>query len=348
MPSIRLDELEVWSKLGKNMHNKSGQLLLAKGTTLEPAFIERLQALGFEEVFLEDEVEVPRPHFLQPNQALVEVLSICEQSIDELMVRINAGLKPNISEVKAATNVLFDEVAKTNNVLQQLRTLRETDRYTLQHSVAVSIISMKIGQLLSMNDESLRRLTLAGMLHDIGKSRVPINILNKPGPLSVAEREEMNKHPQYGYQVLRAIDFEDHAVELAVLQHHERLDGHGYPMHFPSEKLHDFSKIVAVADIFDAMTSDRVYRPRVSPFEAADELKSLSFGQIDPKITRKFLGYIINITPGEAVILNTGESAEIVMVDTTEPNRPLVRVGDVFINLKEHRNLFIKEMIQPA
>lgn len=345
MPIIRLEELELWSKLGKNMYNNDGQLLLSKGAVLEPGLIDRLQALGFNEVYMEE--DKPSSGNGEPaNQHVEQVFRFCEQSMDEFFSRVNTGVKPNITEVKEAANFLYDEVIQTNNILSQLQALRKVDKYTLQHSVAVSIICLKIGQILKMREDDLRRLSLAGMLHDIGKSKVPLSILNKPGSLTDAEREVMNKHPQFGYEMLKMIDIGDRAIELAVLQHHERLDGKGYPLHFPSEKLHDFARIVAVADIFDAMTSDRVYKPRVSPFQAADELRTMSFGHIDPKITRQFLSYIINIAPGEGVILNNGQAAEIVLVDTAEPSRPLVKVGESFINLKEHRELFIRELMQ--
>lgn len=344
--------LPIGSKLAKSIFSSSGQLLLRQGTFVAPSIIERLLQRGITEVFLtdsesngSDKIQASNPANTIRNQQLNMAFQYAQKVFHDFTERIKTGVKPDVDDVERAVGCLCDEVVATNNVLEQLCQLREIDNYTLQHSVAVSLLSMKIGHLLKVPDDRLRKLGMSGLLHDIGKEMVPPKILNKSGPLTKAEWEIMSQHPLYGQSILQKIEFTDEFVELVVLQHHERIDGSGYPFHNEAATVHNFSRIVAVADVFDAMTTDRVYRPRTNPFMAADELIKQTFGPLDPGITNVFLNYLINLSHGKRIRLNTGEIGEVVMIERNEPNRPIVKIGKALIDLRVNRNLFIEEIV---
>ena len=249
------------------------------------------------------------------------------------------------SEVHDAITIIYPEVLHSHNILHCLQGLKQQDDYTFAHSVSVCVLSVKLGQLMGIPEAKLQHLGIAGLLHDMGKAKVPLDILNKPDKLTDQEFDEIKKHPVYGFRIVRDIELHDRSVELAVLQHHERMDGTGYPLRLGAEKLHLFSSIVAVADVFDAITSERYYRPRFELLAAMEEITRKPSGYLDPIVSQKLVQYVQSMVPGEDVMLNTGEIASIVMVFDNEPLRPLVRVDERFIDLREQRHISIENRL---
>jgi HD-GYP domain-containing protein (c-di-GMP phosphodiesterase class II) len=172
---------------------------------------------------------------------------------------------------------------------------------------------------------------------------ISLDIINKPGPLDDKEFKEIKKHPVYGYQIVNEIKLEDQDIPQAVLQHHEHQDGNGYPLGIRGDRINSFARIIAVADVFDALTSDRAYRPRMPLLQAVDIIIKSSCGQLDPLASRRLLSYVLDITTGEKVILSTGEEATVILKNEVDPARPLVRIGDNFLDLKTNRDVFIKD-----
>lgn len=354
MHKVKLSSIGEWSRLGQDIYSPSGQLLLMKGTDLDPSVIKKLLALGFDEVYLvKDEPEqeacsVEKEGPLLPvhsYNSLQEAIKVGQEAMRRLIAAVSAGRSVNSQEIEEAIELLYPEVLASHNVLVQLRNLREKDEYTLQHSVAVSALCIKMGQSLKMSEKAIKKVGLAGMLHDLGKCWISEEILNKPGPLTDEEIQEMSRHPMHGYQILKSNTPVDPEVEIAILQHHERVDGTGYPFQYNASFIHPYAKIIAVADVFDAMTSDRVYHNKVSPLQAAEEIRRGAYSQLDAAIVYCFLDYLVNLSPGDKVMLNTGEIAEIILVDKGEPSRPLVRMNDQFIDLKIDRKRTILEII---
>ena len=218
-------------------------------------------------------------------------------------------------------------------VLRRLLKVKKSDVYTFNHSLNVSVIATLLGQWLGLNGDALNRLALAGLLHDIGKARVPAAILSKPGALTADEMAEMRKHSIYSYQLLGSIHGLHPDIGQGVLQHHEREDGRGYPLGLMGSQIHLFGKIIAVADIYDAMTSDRVYRRHVSPYHVAELIAQDSFGKLDTRVAQTFLANIANSFTGNVVRLSTGETGEVVYINPQNPTRPIVRVGNKCLDL---------------
>lgn len=251
----------------------------------------------------------------------------------------------NEHELVNDTKKLFAENATGITMMNMLLSMREIDDLTYAHSVNVAITSRVLGGWLGFSEEDLDVLTLAGLLHDVGKCAVPNNILQKPASLTTEEYEVMKKHPVLGYDLLYTEDI-DMRIKLAALQHHERCDGSGYPYGTKQSQLEPFSMIVSIADVYDAMTADRVYRDGICPFDVIAEFQQNSFTLFHPQYIMIFLSRIADSYVNAGVILSDGSRGKILMTNSNALTRPLVQLDSgVFIDLRDRTDLYIKSII---
>jgi len=341
---IRL--LPLGAKLGQDIFTSGGLLLLSKGKILDAALVRKLVSQGIIDVYLEhlepgmlDESS----QFMDKDESeLREVINYSRAVVGEVLDQVRSGRPIEYDVLEDATDVIYSEVVNTNNIFRQLIALRDKDEYTLQHSVAVGALGVKICQLLNWPESKAKHVGVAGILHDIGKAQISDSIINKPGSLSEIEWAEMKRHSQYGYEILKNDCSVDPQVQMAVLQHHERINGKGYPLRLRDRQIHPYAKIIAIADTFDAITSDRSYQKPMSVFSAADELlKDAYRGGLEVETILIFVDYLLDMAPGEKVVLNTGEEAEIHLLNRNEPNRPLVRTSEGFVDLVRNREICI-------
>ncbi|XEC96428.1 HD-GYP domain-containing protein [Paenibacillus tarimensis] len=227
------------------------------------------------------------------------------------------------------------------DVVSMLLLLNTKDDYTYQHSVQVGMLSYYIAKWLDYDEHTALRIGKAGFLHDIGKSKIDLNILNKPGKLTEEEFEQIKQHPLFGYEIINN-SFRDDLIALAALQHHERMNGTGYPNGMSGERIHPAAKIVAVADIYSAMISTRVYREKRDLMFVLKELHRMSFHDMDPLTTHTFIRHMVPNFIGKTVELQSGAKGIIVMTNTSDFFRPLVRVNDKFVDLSSDHSDEIK------
>ncbi len=343
-----INDLPMWAVLGQDVYTPEGQLLLVKGTVIKPYMVSKIIASGVLEVYVEgEEPEPSRTPVRKPGNNLDRAFLVGQIIVNDIIEQVRSGRPIDRNDLEEAVNIFYPEVINTGNMFTQLWALRSKDEYTMQHSIAVGAFGVKICQLLNLPEKIAKQVGMAGMMHDIGKVRIPDTILNKSGALTEAEWDQMKKHPQYGYEILRSSGDVEHEIQLAVLQHHERLDRRGYPLNLSPNIIHLFSRILAIADSFDAMTSERVYRKPLSVFAAAEELMADAYkGKLDPRIVILFVDYIVDMTPGQKVLLNTGQIAEVILSNKSEPTRPLVRVDSEFVNLGLKRNVWIEDFVR--
>jgi len=255
--------------------------------------------------------------------------------IQDLYERVSYRRAIPILDIKTHILPIIQHTVKHTDLFTLLSWLKSSDDYTYRHMVAVSILSTLIGKWLQLNETELQDLTMAAILHDVGKINIPLEILNKPGALTPEEFEIVKQHTKDGYELIKATSGTTMRQALVALQHHERQDGSGYPLELRSDNIDLYSRIVAVADVFHAMSSERVYR-NASPFYTLlNELYQFAFGKLDAKIVRLFLDRLMQALVGNEVLLTDGRRAIIVMINSHDPIHPLVRVGDAFVDLSK-------------
>ncbi|WP_022850749.1 HD-GYP domain-containing protein [Limisalsivibrio acetivorans] len=252
-------------------------------------------------------------------------------------------------DTSAAMDMVSDLVMfslKSPHIFSCMTRLKDFDDYTYVHSLNVSILAISIGRRLGKSPEELDRLGLAGLLHDAGKMRIPEKILNKPGKLDAREFEYMKKHPELGYDIVKKSGrnvSED--VLVSILQHHEKADGTGYPGGLYGRQISSFAKIVSIADVYDAITSDRVYNQRRSPSEALKLIFSGSGTHFDKTLVKFFIN-IMGIYPvGTLTLLDSDELAVVFKQEGEDIMRPKVivvtdkegkQIDPVIFDLKEN------------
>lgn len=203
--------------------------------------------------------------------------------------------------------------------------LEQHDHYTYMHSINVALLGTLLGLELNYTPQQLQDLALGALLHDVGKMLIPQDILNKPGQLSQEEYALMKRHPLMGTSIMgEMVDNEEQLT--AMLQHHERWQGQGYPQGLVGEDIHPYAQIVAVADVFDALTSHRPYRPAFPPYHAVELIMKGEGSEFSPKVVRALLRTVVLYPANTMVLLNTGEVGQVVGVPTHAPTRPRVRV----------------------
>jgi len=236
------------------------------------------------------------------------------------------------------------DMVRNDDVLMRLSQLKQSDDYTFEHSLRVSILATMIGKWLGYGWEQLSELAQAALLFDVGKLKIPDFILTKPDKTTPEEYEVIKKHAQFGYSVLLKTKGMTNNIKYSALQHHERIDGSGYPLRLKAGQIHEFAKIIMVCDIFDAMTTDRPYKKKVSPFVAAEYISWNSGVTLDSRICYVFLSNLAGFFKGKEVLLSTGQRGKIVFVDVNFPTRPVVQVGTEFIDLVKSKEVTVDEL----
>lgn len=257
---------------------------------------------------------------------------------------LSDGGTVNKEELLSKTISLVSPKQTTLDVFDMLHNMRQVNDSTYAHSLNVAIISRIIGKWLHFSNEELDTLTLAGLLHDIGKTKIPDEVLNKDGKLTDEEFQMIRNHPKYGYDILKSQPLNSH-IKKAALMHHERCDGSGYPMGLTMEEIDDYALIIAIADVYDAMTAARSYRAPLCPFEVIAEFEKDGLQKYKPKYILTFLENIANAYQNNRVMLSDGTSARVVLLNHRRLSKPLVQLDDGACIDLEKSPLYIKAII---
>lgn len=242
---------------------------------------------------------------------------------------------------------LISRGTTTIGMFDMLHNMRSYDDLTYVHSMSVSLICNIFGKWLGLEGEELKTLTLAGLLHDIGKIAIPENIIKKPSKLTNDEYNKIKQHTVEGYKILKPLPIDDRIKDAALL-HHERCDGGGYPLSINAEKIPEFAKIVAIADVYDAMTAARVYRGPMCPFKVIAIFEDEGLQKYDSKYILTFLNNIGQTYLNNRIRLNDGREGDVVLINRDAVSRPLIKLTDgSFVNLADvdRKKLFIEALI---
>ncbi|MGZ9583644.1 HD-GYP domain-containing protein [Paenibacillus marinisediminis] len=259
--------------------------------------------------------------------------------------RVQAKQDIPVMEIRQIINSLIQDIDVHSNLLFILKRSEDPSLYMYEHSVSVGTLAYIMAKWMGTPSSERMQVALAGILMDIGKTRLDPKILWESGKLTPSEYEDMKQHTTYGYEQLKHIPGLSQGVALAALQHHEREDGSGYPLGITGAQMHPYSKIVAVIDMYHAMCSERLHQKAESPFLVIDKLIEYGFGKLDPKAVLVFSNAVARLSVGSNVILNDGTVGKVVMLNPYYPTRPMIEVDRTFINLNDQRDRWIDKVM---
>ncbi len=327
----------------------SGELILGSGTRLTQMHIDKLISFEVEFVKILLEASEPSSSELKP---FVAKKTDAQNAFEGSVVRfksvfqsIKFGNNLAVEELQSIVTPLVDQVLNNPGVVRQLWQLEVCDAYTFDHSVCVSLTSALLAKWANCDEQLIREIAIAGLMHDIGKVNIPDEILNKPGPLTHDEMKIMKTHATLGYVLLMNQKSVSESILRAVVEHHEHYDGSGYPYGLKADGIQRISRMISIADVFSAMTTKRVYREASNPFLVAKVMTEESYGYLDPELTQLFLSRISNYYVGNIVKLSDGRVGVIVMIHKSQPHRPLIQIGTDFVDLIKNFDLEIDSLI---
>lgn len=337
----------------RDIYSNNNQLILTKDVKLEPHMIAKLMFYGIKsiEVYrLEETPKSKKSYYekIRESEEFINFHSIYKEVLDNIVIHFNQTIsqKENLDQDALVKELkkIFGHTQGHYHLLELLYALNECDNMTLVHSINVSVICNLFGQWLHMSEQDIDVLTLCGLMHDVGKISMPKEILNKPGKLTEDEFSIIKGHTVQGYHILSTQKI-DSRIRLAALEHHERFDGSGYPLAKKGDKIHPFSMITAIADVFDAMTSNRVYRGAICPFSVLEMFEHEGKNQYDLRVSMPLMERIAEIYINHTVRLNTDVQGEVILLNQHALSQPVIRVGEEFIDLSKHNNLRIKAVV---
>lgn len=353
MRKILVEKLKEGMILARTLHSYDGNILLNSGIILKNSYINKLRELGIRELYVEDEIS---SDIVIEDVISEETRFEARINIKNAMDGIRYGRTLDVKPVRDSVCKMIDELMDMQDTMVNLQDLKTNDQYTFSHSVNVCVLALITGIAMKYDEEKLRELGIGAMLHDMGKTRIPNEILNKPGSLTEEEFNIVKKHTNYGYEMLKKSKVLSTYASYIALTHHERYDGEGYPLGLRGMEIHEFSRIVSIADVYDAITSDRVYRRRVNISDAIEYLVGMGDHQFDYNIVKVFIDHITTYPPGTCVLLNSGEKAIVVDINKKYPSRPIIRLltdsegqmlrEQVELDLTKKNTLIISEIME--
>jgi len=322
------------TRLGRSAYDHTGRLILAAGVTLNRRYLELLLRQGYTALYVADsieEVELPETIKLDTRREVVRYVNDFARIYAPRDARTAKGgfhsqLNPGMAtSVKKAVDLLVNEILSSREVVIGLVDIKSLHNHSFRHSVQVALMSIVVGKIMGLSKNELRELGTGTLLHDMGKLKIPDFIWNKKEKLTDDEIQQIMRHPQEGYVILRNANVGLLAAHVA-FQHHERYNGTGYPSGLAGEEITRYARICAVCDVFDAITSDRPYKPAAHPCEALSFIQKNAKELFDPVVVEAFLALVAPYPVATNVLLSTGEVAVVKRLNIHALARPVVMV----------------------
>lgn len=323
---------EPGMRLGKKIYNEDGLVLLGQNVELTDSLIKRLEKMGVAFVYIHDprteDMVVPDIISEETRRVvLTEIRSNFRKIMDDVGHKRSKSPHPFLGkQFRSALTMLIDDLSSHKDAMMMLTNMSVKDLYLYEHSLNVCIYSSMLGMAAGYSREELMTLGLGALLHDIGKTKIPSEILLKPDPLTQEEYEIMKTHAELGYKLLK----DEANIPLisahCAYQHHERLNGTGYPRGIEGKEIHEFARWIGLVDSYDAMTSHRVYRRAMLPHQAIEVLYTCSGTLYETAQVELFRDKVAIYPLGISVTLHTGEKGVVVDINSAFPQRPIVRI----------------------
>jgi HD-GYP domain-containing protein (c-di-GMP phosphodiesterase class II) len=344
MRLVNVSQIEPGAVLAQDVHaGQSGIPLLRRGVSISDRFKRALSENGITSVWVDDGLsDGINPVTIVTDETRRKTAGAVGNALVDAKEAMSKGkgLSDNaLADLSAMAELITEEVQNTPDVALHLADMMGADQYLLQHVVDVTALGVLLARRTFADhgwvdftgrrrfdgvESRLQKIGLGLLLHDIGKLAIPKAVLDKPGKLDEAEWEIMRRHPVVGCDMLG--DDASFLVRAVVRHHHERLDGKGYPDGLAGDRIHQFARISSVADVYDAVTSERVYKSAAPPSIGVDVIERGSGTAFDPEVVAVFKKVVMPYPPGYEVDLADGRRAVVVEVDVEEPYRPHVRI----------------------
>lgn len=348
-----LEHVESGDVLGKAVYDEKCQLLLAKNVALTQGYIERLKKANIQCVYIEDELS-EGIEFKNVISDELKVKSISRVKTVFKEMSVNKGHTyqvKSIDSIKDIIDEIMEMIYDNPSTLFCMTELMGTDMYTYNHSAEVAVLSMLVAKSMKLNETFIKKIGIGAMLHDIGKMQIPGEVLNKVEPLTPSEVTLVKEHVQFGYDMLKENDYISPLSRQIVLLHHEKLNGVGYPYGLAGEQIPIHVRIVTLCDIFNAVSSNRAYKGKLSADEALEILRAEAVYELDRDIYYHLLKVVNIYPPGTVVELSNGDIGIVLKENPEAQTRPVVQIirdrkkAEV-VDLMDYLTLFIRKTIE--
>lgn len=322
---IDIDDCRDGDISAKSVFDSKSYKLIDSNTLLTDHSIEFIKNHGVKHI----EVQCPCGVMREKNFKLRQLGGVYKENVTkvkDMICNVASGRQIEVNTVDKIANEIYSNINTFtyDDVYKLMKNIRTKDEYTYFHCVNVAFYSSLMAKWLKLSETETKRVIQAGFLHDIGKARVPLDVLNKPSALTEEEFEKIKKHPIYGYRILEESNFPDSEIKTAVLMHHERVNRTGYPFIISPSKIGITARIIAIADVYDAMTSDRVYKKKKTPFEAFDMFKTSGYTDFDVHIAQIFVNNMSESFVGADISLTNGDKGKIIYVPANNNTKPVI------------------------
>ncbi|MCR5595338.1 MAG: HD-GYP domain-containing protein [Lachnospiraceae bacterium] len=355
MRRIHARDVKPGMTVASDVFALNNQLVIPKGVVLNNKTISKLSFYSVPFIQVEDEIiseETKEPmtyHEKIQNDPQFKVFKAkFEDEVYNFKNQLNDVVNQNApidldSLLTTSTNIV-NSAPHSVNILTLLSNMHTYDDETFAHCMNVSLICNLFAKWLHLSEDEINTATLCGLLHDIGKLTIPESILRKPAKLTDEEYRKIKEHPRAGYQILKDNKIEPHICNAA-LMHHERSDGTGYPLRIKDEQIDPYAKIVAIADVYDATTSPRVYRGPMCPFDVIGIFERDGLQKYSPEYILVILENIVNTYLLETVKLSDGRDGQVIYINKEHLARPTVKIDNTYLDLSANKEVNIIEII---
>lgn len=354
---VRTRSLKEEMIIDQSIVDRAGRILIARNTMLDSYHIMSLIKMGVPGLYIREGED---DELVETSGGNAVVAPAVQKEIDKktvqdrAKVKLSESVKARVAEgiqylyndtasesftstTKNITNDLMKAISDNDAIAVDISTLKISDEYTFKHSVDVATMAMIVGKKHGLSDKEVYELGISGLLHDVGKSKIPNEILNKAAKLTDEEFAMMKQHSIFGYGILKEKADLSNSIKLGVLQHHEKMNSKGYPMGVASDKINLFARIISVADIYDALVTERPYKKPFTPRDAVEMIMSMT-EELDINVMRSFLESVILYPVGTDVELSIGEKARVI------ENNPKYVLRPKVIGLKTGKTYDLSEL----
>ncbi|MCA1065648.1 HD-GYP domain-containing protein [Rossellomorea sp. AcN35-11] len=359
---VHRGELQLGCIVAEDIMGMSVSPIIPKNTVIEEEHLNVLQAFNITELVIEKTKADGRPfRFSHSNDkeniqeetqtkeqiGFFDLYTMTIKEFKKEFVNWQSGTAVNVARVRELILPMIQAVEKTHTYVYSLNQYSTKEEYHFHHAISVGIISALLGKKLGLNQGQVNQLALAGVLADCGMAKVSPHIITKEQPLTESEFKEVKLHPATGYKMIKDTPLLKTETKLAIFQHHERFDGTGYPSSEKNNRIHLYSQVVGIADVFHAMTSDRIYRSKQPVFKVLDMISEDLFGKFDIKVVNTLLQLMGDLRTGTSIRLSNGRYGEVVYTKPGSYTKPIVKLSksDDLLDLSQQKDIYISEVL---